>query len=288
MKPLFSIIVPIYEQWHFIPRLIEGLQHQRPETGRFEVLLVDNSSQNFNPPERLPSWAHILTCDTPGSYAARNTGIMAARGRWLVFTDADCVPASNWLDAFERQVTQPQSEHVLFAGAVHVTADGALNAYQIYDMVKGIPQAWYVKRGYGATANLCVPRYVIEQIGPFDDRRFSGGDAELCRRARSCGYRLAYVSDAKIKHPARDSWHALATKARRVKGGQLTAGSTGRRALNFVRSFMPPLISFWRFAREHHQPLRFRVIAIGVQLRVWIVDMSEAVRLVFGLQPERR
>lgn len=289
MLPTFSIIVPVYEQWHHVPQLLKGLVCQNPEAERFELLLIDNGSLNFQPPPNLPAWARILNCERPGSYAARNMGLEAASGRWLVFTDADCVPAPGWLDAFDRYVGLLGAEDALFAGAVYMTVDeGPLNPYQIYDLVKGIPQAWYVRRGYGATANLCIPRHVIECIGPFDERLYSGGDAELCRRARDRGYRIAYLPEAIVEHPARDTWSALVTKARRVKGGQLTAGSIRWRALGFARSFTPPVFATVQFLAKRHLPRRFRFIAILVQLGIWMVDMHEALRIAVGMEPERR
>jgi hypothetical protein len=96
------------------------------------------------------------------------------------------------------------------------------------------------------------------------------------------------VSSALVRHPARDNWPALEIKARRVKGGQLTAGSLRRRTVYFLRSFTPPLAAAWRFLRERRQPLRFRLIAVAVQARIWTVDMHEALRLGLGLHPERR
>ncbi len=285
---VFSVIVPVFEQWQHVPRLLHSLQAQS-WTGKFEILLIDNGSRSYAPPATLPEETRILRCDTPGSYVARNTGIAAARGRWLLFTDADCVPATDWLACMAAAMAA-HGERCLIAGAVQVTAEGcdAPNPYQIYDMVKGIPQAHYVRRGYAATANLCVPKAVIERIGPFDAGRYSGGDNELCRRASKHGYVLHYLSSARVWHPARDNWPALVTKARRVKGGQLAAGSPRRRTFYFLRSFAPPLTAMWRFLRAHHQPPRFRLIAIAIQMRIWMVDMHEALRLGLGTHPERR
>lgn len=290
MAVRFSIIVPVYDQWHLVPRLLRSLSRQTWMDGGFELLLVDNGSRNFQQPADLPPYARVLTCDLPGSYAARNKGIETARGDWLLFTDADCVPADDWLERIDGAISSIASDSCLIAGAIHVTAGGQRepNPYQIYEMVKGIPQAHYVRWGYAATANLCVPSQMIREVGAFDPERYSGGDADLCLRARKLGYRVVYLPDIVVEHPARDTWQALATKARRVKGGQLSAGSTQRRALYFARSFAPPVIAVWRFFGQRHLPYRFRAIAVLVQLRIWLVDMHETLRLSFGTDPERR
>lgn len=285
----YSIIIPVFNQWHLVPRLFDCLRRQSSTNGEFEVLAIDNGSRDFHPLVGLPDNFRILTCDTPGSYAARNKGIEAAIGTCLVFTDADCEPADNWLAEIDHALKTHDRESTLIAGSVHVTVSNgdAPNSYQIYDIVKGIPQEHYVRRGYGATANLCVPVAVIHKIGLFDETRYSGGDADLCRRALKNGFRLVYLPEAIVRHPARDSWHALSAKARRVKGGQLTAGSMRSRMFYFIRSFLPPVLAISRFVSQRHLPGRFRMIAILMQFRIWVVDMQEALRISLGSHPER-
>lgn len=287
--PPFSIIVPVFEHWHRIPALLDALERQNWD-GHFEVLLVDNGSSRFKAHADLPEFARILRCEQAGSYAARNAGIAAARGEWLIFTDADCVPDVDWLTGFDQAISRNDGKPALYAGRVRVRPenDDRPNVYQIYDMVKGIPQRRYVRRGFGATANLCVAREIVGKIGVFDARRFSGGDAELCRRAGRGGYRLSYVPGAMVAHPARDSWPALVTKARRVKGGQLLFGPTHRRLHYLLRTFLPPMLAVGRFMSQGRQPWRYRAVAVAVQFRIWFVDMREAVRLGVGGNPERR
>lgn len=285
----FSIIVPVYEHWHQVPALLDALERQSWRGG-LEVLLVDNGHSEGQGYPEMPAFARVLRCEQAGSYAARNTGIAEARGEWLIFTDADCIPEEDWVTGFHRAISRDGEMPCLYAGRVKVRpqADGMPNPYEIYDMVKGIPQRHYVRRGYGATANLCVAREVIDRIGAFDARRFSGGDAELCRRAGEKGYRVSYVPDASVVHPARDSWQALVTKSRRVKGGQLLFGPVHRRVQYLMRTFMPPVFAIGRFLSQSQQPWRYRIVAIGIQLRIWFVDMREALRVGAGAQPERR
>ncbi|SEG45360.1 glycosyltransferase family 2 protein [Billgrantia desiderata] len=289
MTPLCTIIVPVYEHWNLIPTLLKCLQSQTLNQETFEVLLVDNGSTNFAPPPELPANTRILHCATPGSYAARNQALLAARGEWLIFTDADCLPRAEWLEALMRQADRLKGNDVVLAGAVEMKPSGAHpSIYEMYDLVKGIPQAWYVSRGYAVTANLAVPAELARRLGGFEAKRFSGGDSDFVRRAVAEGASLHYVAEAMVEHPARDSWAAIATKARRIKGGQLTAGTSRQRALWLFRTFTPPLLAWYRFLLKSRQPWLYRLMASILQVRLWAVEAHEALRLLFRSRAERR
>ena len=175
------------------------------------------------------------------------------------------------------------------AGPVEVVALSARpGAWEIYDMVKGIPQERYIARGYAATANLAVSRRLFYRLGGFDAARFSGGDADFCRRAAAAGHPVVLAKEARVEHPARATWEEIATKARRVKGGQLAAGSPRRRLMWLARTLLPPVTAAWRFLGSSRHPLRYRLVAILVQMRIWAVELAEAARLAAGRPAERR
>lgn len=286
---MLSVIVPVYEHWHLVPQLLARLNAQTLPQNEFEVLLVDNGSSQFEPPDSMAANVRVLRCATPGSYAARNYALARANGDWVAFTDADCQPRGDWLQTLKRHAEACGAETALLAGAVQmVPASDQPDAYEMYDLVKGIPQGWYVSRGYATTANLAVPTVLLTSLDGFDATRFSGADAAFCRKAVASGSSLRYVPDAVVEHPARKSWQALATKARRVKGGQLTGGTQRQRALWLLRTFTPPVIAFWRFMNTPDQPLRYRLTAVAVQLRIWGLEMTEATRLVGRSAAERR
>jgi hypothetical protein len=156
-------------------------------------------------------------------------------------------------------------------------------------MIKGIPQERYARGGYGATANLAVPAALFRAVGGFDGTRLSGGDAEFCRRAGRQGAQIAFAAAARVGHPARDSWEAISTKSRRVVGGQVLAGPVARRTYRVLRILMPPLLRCARIALTPGFSLRNRLVATGIQLRLWIAEIAELVRLLLaGGRPERR
>lgn len=284
----FSIIVPVYEHWHLVPGLLDRLKQQTFPSQRVQVILVDNGSKAFAPPSDLPGNVTVLRCGMPGSYAARNEGARHARGDWLVFTDADCRPRANWLSELD-EAAASHGDGTLIAGAVEVVGASARpNVWEIYDMVRGIPQQRYVSRGYAATANLAVSRVVFDEMHGFDDKRFSGGDADFCRRAGAAGHPIVYAEAARVDHPARATWQEISTKARRVKGGQLTAGPLRRRRLWLLATIVPPIRDAWRFLRSPRHRLIHRMIAVVVLVRIWMTELAEAARLLLGRPAERR
>jgi len=290
-----SVIVPVHLHWTFAVRLLASLARQTLPGARFEVILVNNGGPLPRPAPVPPAGAafalRLFDCPAPGAYAARNLGATRAAGDLLVFTDADCDPAPGWLEALataaragpERLLAGP----IRMAGAAPVMPGGRPNPYAAYDRLRGIPQERYVRLGYAATANLAVPRAVFERLGGFDGGRFSGGDAEFCRRAGRAGVPIALIAHAVVVHPVRSDWAALRVKARRVKGGQILGGSRRSRALWLMRTLTPPLRALVRFLRMPG-PWPERRAAIGVLFRLWWVELVETGRLLAGGAPERR
>src|SRR5690606_29184931 len=139
----------------------------------------------------------------------------------------------------------------------------------VYDLVKGIPQGRYVDSGYAATANLMAPRSAVEAVGGFDATRMSGGDAAFCRAAQAKGHGITFAPDAVVRHLARTTWNELATKARRVKGGQMAPETPLRYRLG---TLMPPAPAIARFLAAREHPFRHRIIASLVQLALWGVE----------------
>ncbi|MBO9440142.1 glycosyltransferase [Sulfitobacter sp. R18_2] len=283
---LASIIIPVYRDWDDAAALLLELRGQaRPDC---QVILVDNDPDRENVPNDLPDpemHCQIVPCTAPGSYAARNAGAQKAAGELLIFTDADCRPQPGWLDA---HLNVERHEPVLSAGPVIVEPGPELNNWAIFDTVRGMRQEVFVRHGYAVTANLAVPRSVFEHLDGFDAKRLSGGDAEFCRRAVRAGFPLTLESSAVVLHPARNSWMGLATKARRIKGGQVTSGSAARRIVWFLRSLTPPVREMLAYVTSSY-PFRWRLIACCVRLRLWFVEIKEVMNLLlFQKTVERR
>jgi glycosyltransferase involved in cell wall biosynthesis len=95
---LVSIIIPCFRQAHFLGEAIESVLAQ--SYPHFEIIVVDDGSPD-DPAQvvkRYPS-VRYLCQDNRGLGAARNSGIQASLGTYLVFLDADDRLLPNHLEA---------------------------------------------------------------------------------------------------------------------------------------------------------------------------------------------
>lgn len=207
-----SVIVPVRDDAAALARLIDALGAQTLENDRWELIVVDDESPT---PMTAPGAKLVRLDARTGSYGARNAGIEVASGAALAFTDADCVPADDWLAAGLAALADAPR----VAGRVDVTTANDASFAERLDAGRFLRQARYVDEGFGATANLWMRREVIDTVGPFDGRLRSGGDAEHGRRATSAGFEIVYADDVVVRHPARQTLAAVLAKAERVGFG---------------------------------------------------------------------
>lgn len=286
--PLVSIIVPVFRQWRPLPRLIRALCDQDINPNTVEVIVNNEPGTEARAAALLQDAGprfRSMTCTQPGSYAARNAGVAQARGPLLLFTDADCLPTPDWVRQMLRATRSRPG--CLVAGHVEIILPRQPNRWQVFDHIRGIPQDLFVSHGYGATANLAVPRALFDAVGGFDTRLLSGGDANFCRRAGQAGYPIYYDARAVVLHPARSSMTALRIKARRVKGGQVASGPLLRRAMWTIRSLTPPIREMLHYAGRD-VPWSQKRIAMDVRLRLWFVELAEVARLLVLRAPRER
>lgn len=89
-----SIIIPAYNAEPYIEHLIQRLKPQIND--KVEVIVVDDGSQfPYLPPYE---WVHVIRQENKGLAGARNTGLEAAKGRYIAFIDADDLVSEHFVD----------------------------------------------------------------------------------------------------------------------------------------------------------------------------------------------
>ena len=98
----FSIVVPAYNEAGYLGAALTSLQQQRVDFG-YEVIVVDNNSTDDTAAVAARHGARVLHEPQPGVCAARECGSRAARGTFVVSTDADTVHPPGWLAGLDAQ-----------------------------------------------------------------------------------------------------------------------------------------------------------------------------------------
>ncbi|MGD1948596.1 MAG: glycosyltransferase [Leptolyngbyaceae cyanobacterium] len=290
--PFVSIIIPVYNDNKFLQICLTALEKQTYAKEQYEIIVVDNNSQedvstvvdNF---ERV----RLAHESKPGSYIARNTGVAIANGEVIAFTDADCVPDAKWLESgVAALMSEPNVG--LVAGHIDLFAKDPRNPnpFELYETIAlAFPQDQFLANDrFGVTANLFTFKHVLEKVGGFDETLKSGGDKQWGQQVFAAGYHQLYSQDAKINHPARDTWEAIRKRSVRIIGGRydmLRQTQTSKTALlvDLLVFLKPPFRFFIRTfqdARLENANQKFWFTVVMLRLR-WAA-VQERIRLQFG------
>jgi GT2 family glycosyltransferase len=209
--PLFSVVIPTRDRnetlAHCLDRLAPGAQTLPHD--QYEVIVADDSSLTAARElvsERFP-WARWIAGPRRGPAANRNTGARIARGEWLAFTDDDCLPGPEWLEAFS--LARGEKADALEALEGRTTCRAGLRSPRQTAPVN-------LEGGVLWSCNFAIRRAGFEQIGGFDERYPFAHmeDSDLRIRLLKSGYMIRFVPSAEIDHPPRSM--AWGTRLARV------------------------------------------------------------------------
>ena len=96
MKPLLTVVIPVYNVEKYLKRCVESVFVQ--EWHNYDILLVDDGSTDSSPQicddyAKVYDFISVIHKKNGGLSEARNTGISHAKGDYVYFPDSD-----DWLE----------------------------------------------------------------------------------------------------------------------------------------------------------------------------------------------
>ncbi len=177
--PVASVVIPCFNQAHFLAEAIESVLHQSYQ--KLEIVVVDDGSadNSFEVAGRYPE-VHRLQRANRGVAAARNLGMQKSSGEFLVFLDADDRLLTDAVEiGMEALAKRP---HVAFAAGMSrdIAEDGrvvreARQPLVTQDHYVRLLEDCFIWSG----SSVVYRREAIEAVGGFNEALDAGDDYEL-------------------------------------------------------------------------------------------------------------
>lgn len=225
----FSIIICTHNpDLRLLDRLLKAILNFSIESPKYEVIIIDNNSDNQLSDITLVKQfltsridAYILRETTPGLTAARIRGIKAAKYDWLIFFDDDNEPQADYLFAAEKSINMYPKVGVWGPGVVDVEYIGKVNAWlrrrKTYFQQRNEDQVrysaslhWKSEYPYGTGMILqkeiavAYALFVQKKKYMLSDRKgkelSSGGDVQLVFTCIAMGKAAGINPEIKIRH----------------------------------------------------------------------------------------
>jgi cellulose synthase/poly-beta-1,6-N-acetylglucosamine synthase-like glycosyltransferase len=200
LPPLISVVIPAHNALEGIRACLDALERQTVPQEKYEVIVVNDGLVDATAEVITDRYGvSFLSQPQRGAAAARNLGAKQAQGEILLFTDADCVPESNWIEAMIAPFAD--QEVVGVCGVVHTRQTGLLPRFiQLeYDYrYRNIARRRQID--FINTGTAGYRKYIFIESGGFREDLLGAEDAELSFRLASAGHKMVFAPEAIVYH----------------------------------------------------------------------------------------
>jgi glycosyltransferase involved in cell wall biosynthesis len=236
--PVVSVIIPCYNQAHFLSESVESALSQTYP--RSEIVVVDDGSRDGTA-EVMARYSGIVRVrqDNRGLAEARNAGFRASTGDYVLFLDADDRLTPNAVEAHLSCFAKHPEAGFVVGDIDHITLDGSYVGSPRWPLLEANQYEELLRVNHVAnTIAVMFRREVLEQLGGFKPACSPAEDYELLLRA------------ARL-FPSRHH-RTVVAQYRRYSGGLSRKGTLMLRAMNRVMRLQreqvkddPVLLAAW-------------------------------------------
>lgn len=206
MKPVFSVIVPVYNRRDEVASLLQSLAEQTVRN--FEVVIVDDGSTDPCRPECEPyaGFVRYFHKENEGRSPARNFGMERALGRYFVFFDSDCVIPPTYFQTLAEELDKnpvdcyggPDAAHESFT-PLQKAINFAMTSFLTTGGIRG--GKVQLEQFKPRTFNMGFSREVYDRVGGF--REMFSEDIDMSLRIRQAGFAPVLLRSCPVYHRRR-------------------------------------------------------------------------------------
>lgn len=192
-----SFIIPALNEAENIGNTIKSIQYFMIKTGLdYEIIVIDNGSQDATV-EIVKNLGVQVSVHVGGTIGhLRNIGADKAKGKVLIFLDADVVLTEHWGHQIHFVNDMLCNREKLLTGS-HCAPPESNNFLLKY---------WFQslacdpRNTHLGTGHMILSKTAFFDIGGFDETLKTGEDYEFCERAKTKKYKIKNIPELKVIH----------------------------------------------------------------------------------------
>ena len=245
MKPVISVIVPVYNCQKYLPKMLQSLVYQTLKN--IEIILVNDGSTDASLTilkeyeEKFSDKIKVFSIENVGQGEARNYGIKQARAEYLAFCDADDYYDLHAMELFYEKVVEDDYDMVYAPHLLLSDKKGDCRGEMPEDICDTTN---FILYGEVAFWSKLIHKRIFEKIGPIpsmwhEDTAYGLASASYCEKIAYINKPLYYY----IKHD-----------------GSITRSVTDPRTLDTIKAE--------QFALEHCNFVYQKAVAARIAKRI--------------------
>ena len=214
---MISVVIPCRNGAGVLAKQLDALSAQET-SAEFEIVVADNGSTDGTADlVRAHPDPRVCVVDAgraPGANVARNVGITASKGDFILLTDADDVVHPGWIEAYHRAFMN--GAQAVGGGLDRILADGTLLARE-----RRLYPALSRKNVFANGTNCGFTRELFSGVQGFDETFIGGADeVDFFWRVAESGFVLELVPDAVVSKVQRTELSAAFAQYRNFGRGE--------------------------------------------------------------------
>lgn len=214
MEIKISVVIPTYKRPKLLIKCMEALMGQDFPFHEYEIIVVtdgpdEQTSSVIHQMAEERAFHHIICLSLSskrGPAAARNAGWKTAKGKLVVFTDDDCLPARDWIRNYYNAFLFYGSSLIAFTGKTLVPRPAKPTDFELN--TARLETAEFV------TANCACSKPTLEYLKGFDEAFTMAWreDSDLEFRLIKARIPIVKIEEAEVTHPVRKAKWGISLK----------------------------------------------------------------------------
>jgi glycosyltransferase involved in cell wall biosynthesis len=264
-EPLASVVIPCWNQAHFLGEAIESVLAQTYSP--VEILVVDDGSVD-NSGQVARRYPNVDYRHQPnrGPAAARNAGLSASRGEYVVFLDADDRLLPCAIEVGMEALRRAPGTALAVGACQDIDPAGRSLGTSVQPLIHrdhyvALLKSCFIHSG----SSVVFTRWCLEAVSGFDERFRTGDDYDLYLRL---AHRYSLLCHGRVVTEYRRHAFSLTGDPSSTLSGELAALRAQRRAARGRRE-RSALRAGRRRARRTHAVTLTRRLSEQLQRREW-------------------